>query len=313
MAEVRDRDKSWSTGRKKRTHVHRKQETLTQGERRRLSQLVVCMLLFGIVFIGRGLPQGQLSELEHQVSILIHQNTDFRAAFSKVGQSVSEGEPIVQTFGVLCSEVFGDGKNEQDTTQQEEPATLTTETDNENTGEISTDLEQETVSESQPAEEEQAQVAQETETSESETAEKQQNNGNDLLAEETVTPVMGVLTSGFGYRTHPIDGQWKHHDGVDLMADVGTPILAFASGEVEYIGESPAYGLYLQVKHDEGVSTFYAHCSEICVKKGQTVKTGDTIAKVGVTGNTTGPHLHFEVKQNGQRIDPAPYVETITP
>lgn len=306
MTEIKDSAKNWSAGRIRRQSIRRKQESLTAGERRRLTQLVICLLLFGIIFLGRGLPEGHLASLENAVTELIYKNTDFRAAFSRVGQSVAEGESFVETFGVLCSEVFGAG---MDTRKGENQDLLPNEqTPIENGGNSSSaneTVQNEAVQQlEQKNEETEAAKVEASGSAGTETKESQ------LLEGKTVTPVMGVLTSGFGYRTHPIDGEWKEHEGIDISANEGTQILAFADGEVEYIGESPAYGLYLQLKHRDGVSTFYAHCSEICVKTGQKVNAGEEIAKVGVTGNTTGAHLHFELKKNGERVDPALYVKT---
>jgi murein DD-endopeptidase MepM/ murein hydrolase activator NlpD len=274
-------------------------------------QLVVCLLLFGIVFLGRGLPEGHLASLEGSISELIHKNTDFRAAFSKVGQSVAEGEPVVQTFGVLWSEVFGNGTETQDGAGKQEPLSEGQEQLEKN-GEVVSSSDEQIKQDEIQKQDEQTIKSEESPQTEKEGAAETEDQESKLLDEETITPVMGVLTSGFGYRIHPIDGEWKEHDGIDISADVGTPILSFASGEVEYIGESPAYGLYLQVKHDDGVSSFYAHCSQVCVKKGQKVAAGEEIAKVGITGNTTGAHLHFELKKDGKRVDPALYVETKT-
>ena len=309
MAEVKGRAKNWSTGRVKRPPNRRKQETFTPGDRRRLSQLVVCLFLFGIVFVGRGMPEGHLASLGNTIGVLIHENTDFRAAFSKVGQSVSEGEPFVETFGVLCSEVFGTG-HEAKESENQSGAVSENADPNEETGETTQASDQMEANGEQSQGEEEVQIPQEEVQPES-TEETAANTEEQSLADETVTPVMGVITSGFGYRTHPVDGEWKFHNGIDIMANEGTPILAFSSGEVDYIGESPAYGLYLQLKHDNQVTTFYAHCSEIFVKKGQKVAAGEEIGKVGSTGISTGSHLHFEMRKDGQRIDPASYVETL--
>ena len=119
---------------------------------------------------------------------------------------------------------------------------------------------------------------------------------------------MGRLWSEYGYREHPIDGEYKFHSGVDLGAESGTDILAFAAGTVEFIGYSDAYGNYLQVDHGQGIKSFYAHCSTLCVKKGQRVDMGECIARVGSTGSATGPHLHFELRCAGQVIDPGYYI-----
>ena len=125
---------------------------------------------------------------------------------------------------------------------------------------------------------------------------------------ETVDPVDGFLSSPFGWREHPIDGGEKFHYGVDLAVDSGTAIAAFAAGTVEYIGESDVYGLYFQLDHGNGVKTFYAHCSELCVRQGETVAAGEKVAESGATGEVTGPHLHFEIKREGVRLNPVYYI-----
>ena len=127
---------------------------------------------------------------------------------------------------------------------------------------------------------------------------------------ETVSPVMGVLTSPFGWREHPVDGEEKFHNGVDLAVNNGTDVLAFASGTVDYIGDSPVYGLYLQLSHAGGLKSFYAHCSQLLVQQGQVVAAGERVAQSGDTGNATGPHLHFELKLNGVLLNPLYYIET---
>ena len=97
---------------------------------------------------------------------------------------------------------------------------------------------------------------------------------------------------------------------VDLAVNTGTPVLAFAAGTVDYIGDSPIYGLYLQLDHGNGLKTFYAHCSKLCVQQGQQIALGEKVAESGNTGNSTGPHLHFEMKLNGVLLNPLYYIET---
>ena len=293
MADGIDRtEKRWSQGRL-REHPRKKGEKVSPGERRRVNQLLVCMVLFGVVFLGQGIPLGRLTELGSTVGVLIHQNTDFRQVFSKVGQSVSEGEPFVQTFGTLWSEVFStEGEDPADAVSPEDITTGKGVPAGIETPEAGLVPESQPIQETPPVEESPAMEP--------------------LPAEpETVTPVMGVLTSGFGPRVHPIDGELKNHNGVDLMVDEGTPILAYAAGEVDYVGESEAYGLYLQLKHADGLTTFYAHCKNISVKKGQQVSVGEKIGEVGATGNVTGAHLHFEMRQDGTLVDPIQYIKTI--
>lgn len=131
----------------------------------------------------------------------------------------------------------------------------------------------------------------------------------DLGLGDTVTPVVGTLTSDYGYRDHPVSGDFLFHRGVDIGAATGTPIGAFASGTVEFIGESEESGLYVQINHGNGVETFYAHCSALYVSQGDEVNVGDTIAAVGETGNATGPHLHFAIIKDGIYLDPLFYIQ----
>ncbi len=125
---------------------------------------------------------------------------------------------------------------------------------------------------------------------------------------ETMDPVEGHYTSGYGWREHPVDGGSNFHRGVDISSPEGTPIAAFADGVVDYIGEGKSYGQYIQIRHSDTVCTFYAHCSKLLKRKGDEVKMGDTIALVGSTGNVTGPHLHFEMKIDRILHDPTYYL-----
>ena len=112
------------------------------------------------------------------------------------------------------------------------------------------------------------------------------------------------ITSGYGYRIHPVLGYWKMHTGVDYGAPTGTPVYAIANGRVTFQGCGDAYGLYVCIRHENGYESRYSHLSRILVKKGQLVKQRQTIGLVGSTGRSTGPHLFFEIIANGNRIDP---------
>lgn len=116
------------------------------------------------------------------------------------------------------------------------------------------------------------------------------------------------VSSGFGYRIHPITGTRKLHSGIDYAAPQGTAIYAAEDGVVLTSGWINGYGYTVTVNHGGGYVTLYAHCSKLLVSAGQTVTTGQTIAKVGSTGNSTGNHLHFEVKVNGKAVNPAGYL-----
>lgn len=275
------------TGRNKRERGRR--TALGERERRGLLQLLVCLILFLAVFLGRGVFPAQTRQWRSDLLETIRRDTDFRAVFTELGKAVAEEAPVLETLDQVWLEVFGGERYGMTQPDVAACAVLRQET-----GESAAWVWQKPglMTSVQPAEEQTA--AQ-----------------RELGLSDSVTPVMGVLTSGFGIREHPIDGETKPHAGIDLAAEIGTEVLAFADGTVDYIGESPAYGMYLQLRHENGVTTFYAHCSELCVQKGQKVNMGDVVAKVGDTGNTTGPHLHFEMKRDGEFLDPQPYIDCL--
>ncbi|MDQ7822476.1 MAG: peptidoglycan DD-metalloendopeptidase family protein [Candidatus Eremiobacteraeota bacterium] len=119
-----------------------------------------------------------------------------------------------------------------------------------------------------------------------------------------IWPAKGFLTSAFGYRMHPIRGIVIFHSGIDIGALYGTPVVSAASGIVIYSGWYGGYGNAVIIDHGGGYSSLYAHCSTLYVVKRQKVSQGSLIASVGSTGMSTGPHLHFEIRQNGVPIDP---------
>lgn len=112
------------------------------------------------------------------------------------------------------------------------------------------------------------------------------------------------ISSDFGYRCDPITNENSVHTGLDLAASGGSPIKAAYSGKVIKAEYSQGYGNYILISHGQGTETLYAHCSTLKAEVGDTVGKGDTIALVGSTGNSTGNHLHFEVRKNGVRLDP---------
>ncbi|MDE7180761.1 MAG: M23 family metallopeptidase [Muribaculaceae bacterium] len=115
------------------------------------------------------------------------------------------------------------------------------------------------------------------------------------------------MSSGYGYRRDPVYGSTKFHEGLDFAASVGTPVYATADGVVEAAERKSAYGNCVEISHGYNYLTRYAHLNEILVKPGQTVKRGDLIAKVGSTGKSTGPHLHYEVRFKDQPQNPVNY------
>ena len=120
-------------------------------------------------------------------------------------------------------------------------------------------------------------------------------------------PSSHYITSSFGNRLHPILKTWKYHTGVDIGASSGKDILAAASGKVLMATTYGGYGNCVMIDHGGGIVTLYGHASRLCVSNGAVVKRGDVIAKVGSTGRSTGPHLHFEVRKDGAYVDPMSY------
>ena len=138
-------------------------------------------------------------------------------------------------------------------------------------------------------------------------------NGNSIKRSLLATPVNGArISSGFGYRRHPILGYRKKHRGLDFAAPRGTPILAAGKGTVKYVGRKGAYGNFVEIKHNDTYSTAYAHMQKFArgMRKGYRVRQGQVIGYIGSTGRSTGPHLHYEIRKKGIRINPAKFKGT---
>lgn len=125
-------------------------------------------------------------------------------------------------------------------------------------------------------------------------------------------PVSGAVASYFGFRTHPVTGSYQFHNGVDIVADYSTAIKAAASGVVAKAGWEGGYGNFIEIDHGNGLVSKYAHCSQILMSIGSTVKKGQVIALVGSSGLTTGPHLHYEVQRDGKVVNPMSYLDFTT-
>jgi|GEM_PF-109895 len=140
------------------------------------------------------------------------------------------------------------------------------------------------------------------------------DDGTSIKSNLLRTPVKVARISGhFGYRKkHPVLGYGAMHKGVDFAAAIGTPIYAAGSGKIEFIGWKSGYGRFLLIKHNGNLSTAYAHASKFAsnLKRGSRVKQGDIIAFVGKSGRVTGPHLHYEVRVNGQQVNPMQFKST---
>jgi murein DD-endopeptidase MepM/ murein hydrolase activator NlpD len=130
----------------------------------------------------------------------------------------------------------------------------------------------------------------------------------------TMSPVgrpirKGWLSSYYGKRTDPFTGRRQMHKGLDFAGRQGADVLATAAGVVTWAGKRYGYGNLVEINHGSGISTRYGHCEKILVKVGQRVKQGETVALMGSTGRSTGPHVHYEVLRNGRQVNPARYVQ----
>ena len=129
-----------------------------------------------------------------------------------------------------------------------------------------------------------------------------------LASTPSIWPVKGWITSGFGYRTSPFTGRREIHKGLDVATRTGTPIISPADGIVVFSGREGGFGNMILVDHGYGIVTRYGHCSSLDAKLGEKVQRGDIIARVGNTGRSTGPHLHYEVAVNGVAVNPMRYI-----
>lgn len=131
---------------------------------------------------------------------------------------------------------------------------------------------------------------------------------NLLAHTPAIRPVKGWITSNFGYRQSPFTGRREFHKGLDIANRSGTEIIATANGVVSYTGQKGLLGNLVVIDHGHGITTRYAHLESALCKRGDTVERGDVIARMGNTGRSTGPHLHYEVRLNGVQVNPTKYI-----
>ena len=264
-----------------------------KGEGRRVRQMAISAILLVLVVTVKLAFPNVMEQYRHQLLKLLGEDTDFVAAFSAVGRTVSPDGKLSNALNDAYTAVFGSEK-----------VVL----GNENEKEAEANDPQESADSSSAQEEgmvttEDGQVIYTTENTPENACMTQK-----LLGFAYAPPVEGTITSGFGYRVHPILGEEKFHYGMDIGAESGTVIHAFAAGTVTVVAESSMLGKYVIVSHPGGYTSLYGHCSTVTASSGQQVARGDPIAEVGDTGQTTGPHLHFELQQENTYLNPVYYV-----
>lgn len=134
-----------------------------------------------------------------------------------------------------------------------------------------------------------------------------------LAPQQMVPPLAGAVTSPFGWRADPLDGVRRFHAGVDLRAPIGSPVVAFLDGTVQFSGWRDGYGQVVEIAHDNGLVSRYAHNSQLLAEPGRRVAAGTAIALSGSSGRSTGPHLHFEILRDGQALDAQAILAAISP
>lgn len=323
-----------------RTGRPNRKKDMQRQEQIRLLQLLVCLALFLTVFIGKGVFPDKMVQVRDNILTLISTDLDVREAFSQLGSSLTEQGSVLSGLGEFCVEVFGSGRTDDaqqagqqvpelaDVLEQElaflsgNPSAQLQSAHYLYAGDetVKPDLAQREVPQPEAVEETPQPVQEPAAIPAAGTVLVQSDYSGQPLPEnytmdqlslgalDTVTPVVGHLNSTYGYRDHPINGKYQFHGGVDIGGQNGDPISAFAAGTVEYVGEDDSYRLYMQLDHGNGVKSFYAHCSTICVKKGESVTAGQKIAEVGSSGAATGPHLHLELKYNKLHLNPEYYI-----
>lgn len=281
-------------------------------EKRRLLQLAVCSGIFVLVVGVKLLLPERLPALRQSVAAVMDRNMDVGQVFSAVGNMVTGKETVGKSLEEVYQAVFA--PQQPDVPDEETADTSAAETGGGADGELpetGADSGEETAPDSGEAAEapdDEEPLALSYVLYSGENLPENVTMEQAVLGFDYTTPVAGTLSSPFGYREHPVEGEDKFHYGLDIAADTGTAITCFADGEVLAVGESSSYGKYLIVNHSEEYSTLYAHCSSICVCSGDTVEQGQTIAKVGETGIATGPHLHFELHRANTYLNPIYYV-----
>lgn len=252
-----------------------------------LLRVIVCGMIFvSLVTLKLVLPGG-MAGVRGTLGSWLVRDADFVSAFSAIGRAVSGEGGVLDSLGDAYVAVFGE--EEKAAEEVSGPADV-------------------------PAGEETQNALAEERAEPDAAVLDTRDLPEHALAEQRVlgfgyaSPLFGTITSPFGWREHPTSGRESFHYGADIGADEGTDIACFADGTVGVVGESTELGRYVTVHHENGFSTLYAHCSRVTVSSGQTIGRGDKLAEVGSTGNATGPHLHFEIHDGEDYLDPIYYL-----
>lgn len=267
-----------------RRRSHRAAATAVEPISVNMLRTIVCGVLF-VALVGlKLLLPGRMAAVRGTLGSWLVRDADFVSAFSAVGHAVSGEGGVLDSLEDAYVAVFGG--EQQEATEVSGPA------------EVGTDA----AAQSEDASPAEALLTETRDYPEHAVAEQR------VLGFDYAAPLQGQITSPFGWREHPTSGREAFHYGVDIAADEGAAISCFADGTVGVVAESVELGKYLTVHHENGVITLYAHCSRVTVSSGAAVKMGDKLAEAGSTGNATGTHLHFEIHDGEDCLNPEYYL-----
>ena len=282
-------------------------------------KLAVCAVLFVIAALLKILFPGAITYIGDKVTAAV----DYKSALEALGEGISGekklasavGEAFTHAFGTAGEDSAGNFEADADdeafdafeerVSGEAEPKDVQTE-DIQQSGE-QTDAVEDEVSESELSKAIVSAFLQTQEGFSDYTLPAGTTFEMPTIGISFLAPLEGKVTSPFGYRIHPDDGQVKFHYGTDIAAPAGSGIISVADGAVTAVGESTSLGKYIIIAHENVVSQ-YAHCSEVFVSSGQAVRAGEHIAAVGDTGNATSPCLHFELKADDVFVNPEYYI-----
>jgi len=295
-------------------------------------RLVICALILLSAISAKIICPEKVAEYAETILPMMEEDFDYKAVAQTIGETITGEQSITQVLGEIYVKAFGGGGEDDIKVSEQTPQVQQ--------AFVLTPIQQLHEAASRIAAE--RAVNSEADESEATPSPSTQEVDNDRTAETTNTvveafllnqaafsdyelpanvsydmpemgitytcPIVGRVSSTFGYRDHPVDGTVIFHYGTDVAANTGDPIGAFADGTVTAVADSTVSGLNVTITHANGITTRYVHCSAIYVNEGDTVKAGDIIAAAGDTGNTTGPHLHLELCVNGMYVNPEYYL-----
>ena len=244
---------------------------------------IIKLSISAVIIIMAFLLKNFSGDFSAKVSQAVNGNFDYKEAVSTIGKSISGEDEIIEVFNESVAE-----KNRKEIPKSVDNIDIEELSFNMSEQELSDDTKAEVFKIPPPSNCSYEKVG---------------------ISFAYTEPLTGTVTSKYGYRDHPIINDASFHTGVDIAAKSGTAIKCFADGVVLDAGFNKTYGNYLLIEHTNGIRSFYGHNSKLKVKDGQRVKKGQTVALVGTTGMSTGPHLHFEVRNGSKRLDPLHYIE----